>query len=162
RRREFAVRVALGAERRRLVRQLLTESLVLALAGGAGGVGLAALALFLLRGPARTMVPVYARLSLDPGAMLMTALVVVGTGLVFGMAPALAVDRLDARGALRHDARSASEGRQARRLRGLLVAGQVALCASLLAGAGLLARSLWAMAAAPLGFDPDGVLTATI
>src|SRR5262249_9435382 len=117
RRREFAVRVALGAERRRLVRQLLTASLGLALAGAAGGVGFAALALFLLRGPARTMVPVYARLSLDPGAMLMTALIVVGTGLVFGMAPALAVDRLDARGALRHDARSASEGRQARRLR---------------------------------------------
>ena len=76
--------------------------------------------------------------------------------------PALSVSRSDAQGTLRDEARGSSEGRRPRRLRGVLVAGQMALCASLLAGAGLLARSLWEMATAPLGFDPAGVLTATV
>ncbi len=83
-------------------------------------------------------------------------------GLAFGLAPALSVDRSDPQDALRAEIRGASESRRSRRLRGLLVAGQIALCVSLLAGAGLLARSLWAMTTAPLGFDPDHVLTATV
>jgi predicted permease len=79
---------------------------------------------------------------------------------VFGLAPALSIGRAEAQGALRDDARGASEGRRPRRLRGVLVAAQLALCASLLAGAGLLTRSLWRMATAPLGFDSNGILTA--
>jgi putative ABC transport system permease protein len=160
RRKEFAVRVSLGAGRRRIVRQLLTESTLLALVGGAAGLLLAHSLLSLLRGLASPVLPAYAELSLDAGAVLVTALAAVGTGLAFGLVPALSIVRSDADGALRDEARGSSEGVRPRRLRGLLVAGQMALCASLLAGAGLLARSLWDMATAPLGFDTAGVLTA--
>jgi predicted permease len=162
RRKEFAVRVALGAGRRRLVRQLLTESIVLAVAGGAAGLLLARVMLSFLRGLSMPALPAYAELSLDSSAVLVTSVLALCTGLGFGVAPALAADRVDAQSTLRAETRGASEGRRSRRLRGALVAGQMALCASLLAGAGLLARSLWEMTTAPAGFDPDGVLTATV
>jgi len=159
RRQEFAVRVSLGAGRGRLVRQLLTESTLLAIAGGAAGLLLASLGLAVLRKLALPALPAYAALSLDRGAVLVTSLIALGTGIAFGVAPALSAGRTST---LREGARGASESRRTRRLRGALVAGQIALCVSLLAGAGLLARSLWAMATAPLGFDPDGVLAVTI
>jgi predicted permease len=162
RRREFAVRMALGAGRGRLVRQLLTESTLLALAGGVAGILLAIAGLRVLRGLALSMLPSYASLSLDGGALLTTAIVALGTGLAFGVAPALAVGRSDPQGTLRDEGRGTSETRRSRRLRGLLVAGQIAMCLSLLAGAGLLARSLMAMTAAPFGFNPDGVLTVAV
>jgi putative ABC transport system permease protein len=162
RRQEFAVRVALGAGRGRLVRQLLTESTLLAIAGGAAGILLASLGLAVLRRLALSALPAYATLSLDRGAVLVTSLIALGTGIVFGVAPALSAGRTGTQGTLREGARGASESRRTRRLRGALVAGQIALCVSLLAGAGLLARSLWAMATAPLGFNPDGVLAVTI
>jgi putative ABC transport system permease protein len=162
RHKEFAIRVALGAGRLRLVRQLLTESTILALAGGAAGVLLAHAMLSLVRNLVPSALPAYADLSLDPGAMIVTALIAVFTGLIFGVAPAFAVERLDAQRILRDATRGMSEGRRSRRLRGALVAAQVALCAGLLAGAGLLTRSLWNMTTASLGFDPAGVLTAAI
>jgi predicted permease len=162
RRKEFAVRVALGAGRGRLVRQLLTESLVLALAGGLAGLLLAALGLAAVRNLALPALPAYAELSLDRGAVLVTMLLALCTGLAFGLAPALAAGRADLQGTLRDEARGTSESRRSRHLRGALVAGQIALCVSLLAGAGLLTRSLWRMATAPLGFDPEGVLTVSI
>jgi predicted permease len=162
RRKEFAVRIALGAGRGRLVRQLLTESIVLAAAGGAAGLLLAWAGLSALRGLALPVLPAYAALSLDPGAVAVTALAALGAGVVFGLAPAVAVGRGNTQGVLRDETRGASEGGRTRRLRGMLVAGQIALCVSLLAGAGLLVRSLWAMATAPLGFDADGVLSVAV
>jgi len=162
RHKEFAIRVALGAGRVRLVRQLLTESTILALAGGAAGVLLANTMLALVRDLAPSALPAYADLSLDPGAMIVTALIAVCTGFGFGVAPAFAVERLDAQAILRDGTRGTSEGRRSRHLRGALVAAQIALCAGLLAGAGLLTRSLWKMTTAPLGFDLAGVLTAAI
>jgi putative ABC transport system permease protein len=162
RRRELAVRVALGAGRGRLVRQLLTESAVLGLLGGAAGVGLAWLGLRALRGLALPSLPAYADLSLDGQALAVTAAAALATGLAFGLVPALAGSRASQEGVLREEGRAATESRRSRRLRGLLVAGQIALCLSLLAGAGLLARSLWAMTTAPLGFQPDGVLTMAV
>jgi predicted permease len=159
RRKEFAVRLALGAGRGRLVRQLLTESTVLAVAGGAAGILLAALGLAVLRGLALPVLPAYADLTLDRGAVLVTSVLALCTGLAFGVTPALAVSRSNPQNMLRDESRGTSETRRSRRLRGGLVAGQIALSVSLLAGAGLLARSLWAMTTAPLGFDPDGVLT---
>jgi predicted permease len=162
RRREFAIRVALGAGHRRLVRQLLTESVILALAGGAVGLLLAKSLLAFVRAVAPIALPAYADVSLDAGAIIVTTLVALCTGLVFGAAPAFAVEHFDAQRTLRDETRGATAGRRSRRVRGMLVAGQVALCVSLLAGAGLLIRSLWHMTTAPLGFEPAGVLTATI
>jgi predicted permease len=160
RRRELAVRVALGAGRRRLVRQLLTESALLGLAGGGAGLLLAQWLLLLLRGLARPALPGYTEFSLDTSAVVTMAVLALCTGLALGVLPALSVTRAEAHAALREEPRGASEGRRPRRLRGALVAGQMALCASLLAGAGLLSRSLWTMATAPLGFDAQGILTA--
>ncbi|HJU89354.1 MAG TPA: ABC transporter permease, partial [Gemmatimonadaceae bacterium] len=162
RRKEFAVRVALGAGRGRLVRQLLTESLVLAIAGGLAGIILAKLGLGVLRGLALPALPAYAELSLDTGALVVTSVLAILTGVAFGLAPAIAAGRADPQVGLREETRSASEAQGARHLRGVLVAGQIALCVSLLAGAGLLVRSLIAMTTAPLGFEPHGVLTAAV
>jgi putative ABC transport system permease protein len=159
RRKEFAVRVALGAGRGRLVRQLLTESLLLSIVGGALGLALATFALRLLRGVASSALPAYANLTLDTGAILVTSALALLTGLAFGVGPALSVGRADPQKSLRDESRGSSESRRTRRARGLLVAGQIALCVSLLAAAGLLARSLWAITTAPLGFDSANLLT---
>lgn len=162
RRKEFAVRVALGAGRGRLVRQLLTESMLLGAAGGLAGLLLAVLGLTFLRKLAPTALPAYAELSLDGGAVITTMLIALLTGIAFGVTPALSAGRQDPQATLRDEARGTSESVRSRRLRGVLVAGQIALCVSLLSGAGLLVRSLWAMTSAPLGFDPEGVLTAKV
>jgi predicted permease len=162
RRKEFAVRVALGAGRGRLARQLLTESVFLALVGGAAGLALAVGGLALLRGLALSSLPAYADLSLDTGAVLVTFTLALAAGIAFGVGPALSAGRQDPQVALRDESRGASESRHTGRMRGVLVAGQIALCVSLLAAAGLLTRSLWAITSAPLGFDPDGLLTFTV
>lgn len=159
RRREFAVRVSLGAGRARLVRQLLTESVLLALAGGLAGLVLATIGLALLRGLALNVLPAYTDLSLDAGAVVATFALALLTGLVFGVGPALSVGRADPQETLRDQTRGASESARSRQMRGLLVAGQMALCVSLLAGAGLLARSLWALTNAAPGFNAQNVLT---
>ena len=162
RRKEFAVRMALGAGRGRIIRQLLTESTLLAMIGGIVGVGLAAIALAALRRMALPAIPPYAELTLDPGALLVTSLLALFTGIAFGIAPALSIGREDLEGALRSESRGAGDSARSHRLRGMLVAGQIALSVSLLAGAGLLTRSLWMLTSAPLGFQPQGILTASL
>lgn len=162
RRKEFAVRVALGAGRGRLVRQLLTESVMLSAAGGIAGIGLAMAGLAALRGLALTVLPSYADLTLDTTAVIVTFALALLTGVAFGLGPALSVGRSDPQKTLRDQTRGASESNATRRVRGLLVAGQIALCVSLLAAAGLLARSLWAMTSADPGFNANGLLTFTL
>jgi predicted permease len=162
RRKEFAVRIALGAGRARLVRQLLTESTLLALIGGAAGIALAFGGLAFARTVASSALPSFADISMDRGALVFTSLVALVTGLGFGLAPALSVARSNPQATLRDETRGSSETHRTRRLRGMLVAGQIALCVSLVAGAGLLVRSLWALTNAPLGFDPDHVLTVSV
>ena len=162
RRKEFAVRVALGAGRGRLVRQLLTESVMLAIAGGIAGVFLAIVLLAMLRGLSLEAIPRYADLSLDAGALIVTFIVALLTGLAFGLGPAFSVGRADPQGTLRDESRGSTETVRTRQLRGALVAGQIALCLSLLAAAGLLGRSLWEMTHAPLGFNGDRLLTFTV
>jgi len=157
--REFAVRVALGAGRGRLVRQLLTESVLLSLVGGLAGILLATIALRLLRHLALSALPTYADLALDATAVLVTFALALLTGFAFGVGPAMSVSRSDPQGTLREQTRGSSESGRTRRLRGMLVAGQIALCVSLLAAAGLLGRTLWAITSAPPGFMPEHLLT---
>src|SRR6185503_3377438 len=155
-------RVALGAGRGRLVRQLLTESALLSVAGAVAGVLLAITLLGVLRGLSLRAIPNYADLSLDTGAILVTFLLALLTGVAFGLGPALSVARVSPQGTLRDETRGSTESVRSRRMRGMLVAGQIALCVSLLAAAGLLARSLWTIVNAPMGFDAEHMLTFTV
>ena len=159
RRKEFAVRVALGAGRGRIVRQVLTESVLLAVVGGIAGVLLAIILLGALRGLSLEAIPRYADLSLDTSALIVTFVIALLTGLAFGLGPALSVGKTDPQSNLRDETRGSTESVRTRQLRGVLVAGQIALCLSLLAAAGLLGRSLWQMTHEPLGFDSARLLT---
>ena len=159
RRKEFAVRIALGAGRGRLVRQLLTESALLSLAGAVAGVVLAMVLLGALRGLSLQVIPNYADLTLDKVAMAVTFVVALLTGIAFGLGPALSVGRADPQTTLRDETRGSTESVRSRQMRGALVAGQIALCVSLLAAAGLLGRSLWTMTHLPMGFNTDNTLT---
>lgn len=162
RRKEFAVRVALGAGRGRLVRQLLTETTILSLAGAAAGLLLAVIGLQLLRRLALPVLPSHATLALDAGAVFVTTAAALLAGLVFGLAPALTLGSAAPQGTLREESRSTTESRRSRTLRGALVAAQIALSLSLLAGAGLLVRSLITMSSQEVGFEPDGVFSAGV
>lgn len=162
RRREVAVRVALGARGGRMIRQLLTESTLLALAGALLGLGLARLALEAVARLELPQLPAYTDLSLDLRVVAATALAALLTGVAFGISPALAASRWQPQHALRDATRGTSEGRLSRRFRGALVAGQIALSLGLLTGAALLVRGLWAIADAPLGFEAEGVLVAGV
>jgi predicted permease len=163
RRHEVAVRLAIGAGRGRLVRQLLTESLLLALLGGALGLLLASLAGRLLvrflstRGEA-----VWLDLSLDGRVLAFTLLVSTATALLFGLAPAWRSTRVDPRAAMRANERSIVEGRSRFRIGKALVVGQIALSLVLVIGAGLLLGTFRRLATLDPGFEPGGVLIASL
>jgi putative ABC transport system permease protein len=157
--RELAVRAALGAGRRRLVRQLAAESLVLAALGGAAGVLLAVWgisALVSLRPPG---IPRLDAVAIDVRLIGFALLATAATALLFGMVPALQASRPDLYRALREGGRGGTTGRAATRFRRGLVVGELALALVLLAGAGLLGRSLRALHDVDTGYATDGVLT---
>jgi len=159
REKELAVRLAMGAGRARLFRQVLTESVLLALFGG--GLGLAFT--YLLGDPLRMLLPVTGMpitslMRLEPSVLIFCLAICVGTGVIFGLAPALHALRSDVRESLKESGRGATEGRRARRLRGLLVVAEVALAAVALVGAGLFARSFEKASRVDPGFDPHHVL----
>jgi predicted permease len=160
--REIAIRLAIGAPRGRIVRELLCESLLLALCGGAAAVLIAGWSLRLL---ARFQPPLPIPLSLDFGldarVLAFTALASVATGIIFGLAPAVQATRPDLVPALKNEALSGRSGGRSR-LRSALVVAQVAISVVLLAGAGLLTRSAIAAARANPGFTPDGLALATL
>ena len=162
--RELAVRAAIGAARGRLVRQLLTESVLLALVGGAVGVVLAVAGVRALRAGIPSNVPGAAHIAVDGAVLAFTFALALLTGLAFGLVPALRASRTNADLAegLREGSRGSGDGRARQRLRGVLVASEVALAVLLLVGAGLTARSFAALRAVDPGFDPAGVMTARI
>ena len=155
---ELAVRVAIGAGRGRILNQLLTESLLMALVGGAIGVGLAFVGTDLLVGLAPSGTPRIDEVALDGRILTFAALITVTAGLFCGALPALRASRAEPAISLREGERGAS-GVRAGRLRNSLVTGQIALALVLLVGAGLLIRSFQNLQGVELGFEPAGVLT---
>jgi putative ABC transport system permease protein len=160
RRTEMAVRSALGAGRGRLVRQLLTESVVLAALGGALGLLLAFWGIDVLRSLRPDGLPRLESIRLDTAVLLFTAGVAVVTGLVFGTAPAIMASRPRISETLKEGGRGVSPG--AGRLRGVLVSAQVALSLVLLIGAGLQVRSLTRLLHVDPGFDTSNVLALSV
>jgi predicted permease len=159
REREMALRASLGASRWRLVRQLLTESAVLAVAGVALGVALARFSLWAVTAviPPGT-IPDESHVRLNTPVLLFALGIAAASTLLFGLAPAWRLARTDAAQALR-DGRSAGAGARHARLRGILVAAELALALVLLVGTGLMARTLLGMQQVALTFDPARVLT---
>lgn len=155
---EIVIRSALGAGRARIVRQLLTESLLLALLGGAAGVGLAAWALKLLVSAGPEDIPRLAEIGLDGVALAFALGISLATGVLFGLAPALQTSRTDLAAAIREGTRG-SKGRGGTRARNVLVVVETALAVVLLAGAGLLIRSFLELQHVDPGFKPEGVVT---
>jgi putative ABC transport system permease protein len=160
RRREIAVRAALGAGRGRVARQFLAESMVLGLGGGAGGVLLALWLTAALAARAEAGIPRLGDVSVDATTLGFTLLVSLVAGIGFGLIPALHAGRADLQAALKEGGRSGTPG--GNRTRGFLVAAQVALSLMLLVGAGLLLKSFARLQQVELGFDPERVLTARI
>jgi predicted permease len=162
RQREISVRAALGAGKARLARQLLTESLVLAAAGGVLGLVFAWAGVRVIAARGAAGLPALAPLGVEPRMLLFAAALSILTTLLFGFAPVLQTLRLNVAGSLKDSAVNTSAGLKRQGLRGVLAAVQMALAVLLLLGAGLMLRSLDALMHIDLGFEPRQVLTLQI
>ncbi len=160
RQRELAVRRALGASRFRLVRLLLTESVLLAVLGGIAGAAVTVWLLEALFALVPAGLPRLAEVEIDQRVLLFNAALALTTAVLFGTLPALQFSRTDVNDALKEGGRGAAGGRRA--LRSALVVTEFSLALVLLVGAALLVRSLWRLQHVELGFKPEGVLTARL
>ena len=161
REREMAVRTALGADRRRLARQLLTETTMLGLAGGALGLLLARGGMRLLVSFATRFTPRAAEIHLDAPVLIFTLVVSLATGIALGLMPALS-RRTDVATALHDGGDRATEGSGRHRLRGMLIVSQVAISFVLLIAAGLMLRTIWNLQRVDPGFRSERVLTSRV
>ena len=162
RQKEFALRVAIGAGRGRLLRQLLTESVVLALVGGMLGLALAWSGVKLLLSLQPGSVPRLSEIHIDGTTLLFAGGVSLLTGLLFGVVPALQSTRSEPLAALRESGRGATGGVARLRLRAGLTVAEVALALMLLVGAGLLLRSFVKLTGVDTGVNPQGVIAGTV
>jgi len=162
RQKEISVRVALGASRSRVIRQLLVESVLLALLGGVLGAVLAAASMKVLMGFAPVDMPRLTEVRIDGVVLAVAVVVTLLTGLGFGLVPALHATRIDLTTALKDGGRGAGDGRPRQRLRSTFVVTEVALALVLLVGAGLLARSFNHIQHQYLGYNPDVVYVSRI
>jgi predicted permease len=153
--REFAMRSALGAARSRIVRQLLTESLVLSAAGAILGLGLAFAAVFYLAHQGSIALPLLSSIRIDKTALAWTLFIAVAAGLLFGIVPGLRISGGNLQDALKDSAASTTGGKGTARLRTTLVVSQIALACVLLIAAGLLLRSFLRVLDVDLGFEPS-------
>jgi len=157
RQKEIAVRIALGASRRRMIAQFLTESLLLSVAGGIAGIVAAVCSMRLIdRSVPQGLLPVQT-FAVDPTVLLFALGMTLVTGVLFGLAPAWQAARGDLHAVLK--GARASVGGQRQTLRNCLVAGELALATILLVGAGLLMQTLLRLQRVPVGFQPDGILS---
>src|SRR3984893_6020839 len=162
RERELAIRVALGAGRWRLVRQMLTESVLLAVAGAAGGIVLSIWGLELLKQIGARTIPRLAEVGVDLTVLIVTAVVAVGTGILFGLIPAFASAKPELTEALKEGGRGSTSGARRNQVRNSLVVAEIALALVLLVGAGLLLKSYARVQNIDPGFDRRNILTAEL
>ena len=162
RKKEMAVRAALGAQRGALICQLLTESVLLALAGGVLGLGLSWAATKYFATLGNNNLPQGMPIAMDTRVLVFMVAISVLTGILFGIFPALQLSKTNVNETLRDEGRGSTEGHRRVQLRGLLVVGQVALSLVLLIGAGLLVRSFTRLLRVDPGFDPQNVLTMNV
>jgi predicted permease len=162
RNRELAIRTTLGAGKWRIVRQMLTEGLVIAGAGAVGGIAVGLLGLSALLALSSTQIPGTPRASLDLAVLAFTFTLAILTGLVFGIVPAIAVSRGNAASYLRDDSRSGTASRSTGAIRAFLVVGETTVAVMLLVGAGLLLKSFARLQSVNPGFATENVLTAQI
>ena len=162
REREIGIRTALGAGRGRLIRQMLTESVVLSLVGAVVGIALARVGVSLLAAMAAQSFPRLGETHIDLTALTFTIVVALATGILFGLFPAFQSARSATQDVLKEGSQTSTAGRGRLRLRRVLVAAEVALSLLLLVGAGLLIKSFMRLQGVDAGFDPSGVLTMRI
>jgi predicted permease len=166
RQKEIAVRTALGAGRGRVVMQLLTESVLLSVLGGAAGLILSAWSLYLVRAIHPGNIPRMDEIGMDYRVLVFTLAISILTGVVFGLAPAFRASRVDLNSALKAGGRSSRSGGglsvKHDKLRGALVIAELAVSLTLLAGAGLLIRSFARLISVPPGFNTDHVISMRI
>jgi putative ABC transport system permease protein len=159
RRREMAIRAAMGGRPWRIVRQLLTESLLLALAGGGVGTSIAVWGVEAVAKLSASTLPRVNEISVDGRAIGFTLAITLATGLLFGLAPAWQLVRVDLNESLKESGGKGAESGGRHRLRGLLVVGEIATALVLLVGAGLMVKSLYRLQQVEPGFDPSHALT---